>query len=74
MTASDLLELGIADQVIAEPPGGAHRDPDLAAQAVGQAIAEELAALDALSPAARLEARYRKFRQMGAYLESGRRA
>ena len=71
MTASDLLDLGVADSVIAEPPGGAHRDPELAAQKVGEAIAHELAELRALSPAARLEQRYQKFRKMGSFLESG---
>jgi acetyl-CoA carboxylase carboxyl transferase subunit alpha len=57
--------------VIAEPPGGAHRDPELAAQKVGEVIAQELAELRALSPAARLEQRYRKFRKMGAFIEGG---
>jgi acetyl-CoA carboxylase carboxyl transferase subunit alpha len=67
MTAADLHELGIADRVLDEPPGGAHRDPDLAARTVGDAIADELEALDRLSPAERLEARYQKFRRMGAF-------
>jgi acetyl-CoA carboxylase carboxyl transferase subunit alpha len=74
MTAADLLELGIADLVLPEPPGGAHRDPDAAARAVGDAIAQELRAVMAMSTSARLEARYRKFRRMGAYIESGKRA
>ncbi len=73
MTASDLHELGIADRLVAEPPGGAHRDPDSAARAVGDAVAEELAALDGLSADERLEARYRKFRGMGVFLEGGGR-
>jgi acetyl-CoA carboxylase carboxyl transferase subunit alpha len=71
MTASDLLELGIADSVIQEPAGGAHRDPEAAADAVGEAIGRELSAVAALSPTKRLEARYAKFRRMGSFLESG---
>ncbi|MGZ3438405.1 MAG: acetyl-CoA carboxylase carboxyltransferase subunit alpha [Polyangia bacterium] len=71
MTASDLLELGIADSVIQEPPGGAHRDPEAAADAVGEAIARELATVSALSVPKRLEERYAKFRRMGSFLESG---
>jgi acetyl-CoA carboxylase carboxyl transferase subunit alpha len=71
MTATDLLELGIADAVVNEPAGGAHRDPEAAADAVGEAIARELTALTALTPAQRVEARYEKFRRMGSFLESG---
>jgi acetyl-CoA carboxylase carboxyl transferase subunit alpha len=71
MTAADLLELGIADSVVNEPAGGAHRDADAAADAVGEAIAQALGAVAALTPAERLEARYGKFRRMGSFLESG---
>ena len=45
MTAPDLLELGIADAIVQEPAGGAHRDTDAAADAVGEAIARELEAV-----------------------------
>jgi acetyl-CoA carboxylase carboxyl transferase subunit alpha len=71
MTATDLVELGIADSLVQEPAGGAHRDPDAAADAVGEAIARELAALTALTAAERVAARYEKFRRMGSFLESG---
>jgi acetyl-CoA carboxylase carboxyl transferase subunit alpha len=74
MTAQDLLDLRIADRVIAEPPGGAHRDPELAAQLVGDAIDEALGKLSHLDAPQRIEARYQKFRRMGAFLDSGRRA
>jgi acetyl-CoA carboxylase carboxyl transferase subunit alpha len=69
MTAADLLELAIADRVLDEPPGGAHRDPEAAALTVGDAIAEELAQLERLSVDERLRARYDKFRRMGAFLD-----
>jgi acetyl-CoA carboxylase carboxyl transferase subunit alpha len=71
MTATDLVELGVADAVVQEPAGGAHRDPDAAADAVGEAIARELSTLSALAPAARIEQRYEKFRRMGSFLERG---
>ena len=71
MTASDLHELGIADLIVQEPAGGAHRDPEAAADAVGEAIWRELTAVAGLAVAERLEARYAKFRRMGSFLESG---
>jgi acetyl-CoA carboxylase carboxyl transferase subunit alpha len=69
MTAADLVELGVADRLLPEPPGGAHRDPDEAARAVADAIADELARLDTLSVPARLDERYAKYRRMGAFVE-----
>jgi acetyl-CoA carboxylase carboxyl transferase subunit alpha len=65
ITAPDLLGLGIIDEIVPEPPGGAHQDYDAAASFVDEAIARHLAELSAMSQADRLEARYRKFRAMG---------
>jgi acetyl-CoA carboxylase carboxyl transferase subunit alpha len=65
ITAPDLLALGIIDEVVKEPPGGAHLDYDRAAALVDEAVTRHLAELQALPPADRLEARYRKFRHMG---------
>jgi len=45
ITAEDLQQLGVVDRVVAEPVGGAHRDPSQAINSVGEAIAEELDAL-----------------------------
>jgi acetyl-CoA carboxylase carboxyl transferase subunit alpha len=69
MTANDVVELGVADAVLPEPAGGAHRDVDLAASTVAEAIGAELETLCALRPAALLDARYEKFRRMGAFSE-----
>jgi acetyl-CoA carboxylase carboxyl transferase subunit alpha len=69
MTAHDVVELGVADAVLPEPAGGAHRDVDLAASTVAEAIGAELETLCALAPAALLDARYDKFRRMGAFTE-----
>jgi acetyl-CoA carboxylase carboxyl transferase subunit alpha len=69
--ARELLEQGIADEVIAEPLGGAHRDMQQAADAICASLRRHLADLLALDNAALLAARYDKYRQMGRYLENG---
>jgi len=65
ITAPDLLERALIDEIIPEPVGGAHTDPDAAARLLDEALARALAMSDALSSEARLEQRYQKFRQMG---------
>jgi acetyl-CoA carboxylase carboxyl transferase subunit alpha len=65
LTAADIHRLGIADEVVPEPPGGAHRDFKQAAALLGPVIARHLAELSSLSTAELLEARYRKYRAMG---------
>jgi acetyl-CoA carboxylase carboxyl transferase subunit alpha len=66
ITARDMKELGVTDEIIPEPPGGAHADPAGAAAAVGEAIERHLKELLGLTPEERLERRYRKFRAFGA--------
>ena len=51
ITAQDLQELGVIDRIVAEPQGGAHRDPIETAQRLGAALEEELSGLDSLSEA-----------------------
>jgi len=70
MTAPDLLNLGIIDAIIPEPPGGAHRDPPRMFQAVKAAISSQLMLLSALDPAERLRRRQRRFRKIGFYSET----
>src|SRR5271163_914495 len=60
LTAEDLLRLGVAYEVVAEPAGGAHREPDEAIAALGQAIERHLRRLVPMSPAALLADRARK--------------
>lgn len=67
MTAADCKALGIADEVIPEPPGGAHSDPVATIDAVGQALVRHLDRLAAIPVDSLLEARYAKFRRMGAW-------
>jgi acetyl-CoA carboxylase carboxyl transferase subunit alpha len=73
MTAPDLERLGIVDEVVPEAPGGAHRDFDLTVSNLGRALRRHLDELGAL-PSDKLRGlRYDKFRQMGAFVESGGR-
>jgi acetyl-CoA carboxylase carboxyl transferase subunit alpha len=65
ITAPDLLALGIIDEIVKEPAGGAHLDYAEAAALVDEALARHLADLRSLPSAARLDARYDKFRNMG---------
>jgi acetyl-CoA carboxylase carboxyl transferase subunit alpha len=50
MTAQDLADLGVIDRIVPEPMGGAHRDPQAAAEGLGTAIGEELDALSGKTP------------------------
>lgn len=65
LTASDLLSLGIADEIIPEPEGGAHTDPEAVYAALDRALSTHLARLFKLRDCA--EHRYRKFRAMGNF-------
>jgi acetyl-CoA carboxylase carboxyl transferase subunit alpha len=65
ITAPDLLELGIIDEIVKEPVGGAHLDYDEAARLLDAAIVRHLDELNALAEAQRLEGRYAKFRGIG---------
>jgi acetyl-CoA carboxylase carboxyl transferase subunit alpha len=65
MTAPDLLGLGIIDEIVPEPTGGAHNNPAAAATLLDAALDRALAEVGALDAATRLDQRYRKFRQMG---------
>ena len=67
LTAQDCLELGIIDAIVAEPPEGAHVNPDETAQRLKAALEAEMAALTARSTKRLLRDRYRKFRKMGEY-------
>ncbi len=65
ITAPDLLGLGVIDEIVPEPPGGAHCDPLAAGATLDAALTRCLAELGALPSAARLDLRYAKFRRMG---------
>lgn len=65
LTAQDLLDLGVIDEVIPEPLGGAHRDPAAMVQTVKQRVLTYFAQLRALPMDELLDRRYRKFRHIG---------
>ncbi len=65
LTARDVKELGIIDEVIAEPEGGAHLDPQVVFTGVKTFLLEQLARLRAVPSAQLLENRYRKYRRLG---------
>jgi acetyl-CoA carboxylase carboxyl transferase subunit alpha len=65
ITAPDLLAAGLIDEIVPEPPGGAHTDPASAARAIDQALSRTLAEVSALDSETRLARRYDKFRSMG---------
>ena len=65
LTAQDLTTLGICDQIIAEPKGGAHRDPKSTMRAVGQTLAKLLDELGKKKPDSLMKDRRQKFLDMG---------
>lgn len=69
LTAHDLLRMGVIDEVVGEPPGGAHNDPKLAAERLTSRLLFHLREVESLDASARLEGRFQKFRKMGAFLE-----
>ena len=71
ITAKDLTELGIIDDVIPEPPGGAHSDHDAAAALVDQSLQKHLGELKKLSADELVKSRYDKFRTMAQFFTEG---
>jgi acetyl-CoA carboxylase carboxyl transferase subunit alpha len=67
LTAPDLLGLGVIDEVIDEPPGGAHEDWDGTAKVLKESLMRNLAELGERSVAELLDGRYAKYRKMGAW-------
>ena len=69
ITAEDLLELAVIDEIIPEPPGGAHADPDAAAQALGDALRRHVRLLRKTKMEKLLKRREEKYLSMGALSE-----
>ncbi len=67
--AQDLLELGVVDRIIPEPPGGAHIDPEQTFRNVDKQIHQALRKLEAMPVDEMLRERYQKFRRMGVFIE-----
>jgi acetyl-CoA carboxylase carboxyl transferase subunit alpha len=71
ITATDLKELGIIDEIIPEPEGGAHVDFEAAARFLDEVLDRQLVVLTNQSTKDLLEARYDKFRKMGQFFDLG---
>ena len=69
LTANEMKELGLVDEVVPEPLGGAHRNHHLAAAALKESLIKHLKALSEKPMAELLEQRYNKFRKFGVYAE-----
>src|ERR1700736_5732524 len=69
LTADDLYKLGVVDEIVPEPEGGAHRDYDSAAASVGRALRQNLDKLMEQPIDQLLKKRYKKFRALGNFTE-----
>ena len=67
ITAQDLKQFGIVDEVIPEPEGGAHTSHEETAEILDRYLCRQMEALDGIEPEKLLENRYRKFRRMGEF-------
>ncbi|PIE82711.1 MAG: acetyl-CoA carboxylase carboxyl transferase subunit alpha [Candidatus Contendobacter odensis] len=70
LTADRLLSLNLIDDMVPEPPGGAHRDPAKMAENVGLALSKQLQLLDLLSTTELLEQRYKRLMAYGEFKET----
>ena len=70
ITAKDLIELGVVDEIVREPMGGAHRDHNRAASLLRRVIRRHLGELMAMSPEELIAHRYDRFRRLGVYAET----
>src|ERR1051325_5845910 len=73
LTAPDLLDFGLIDQIVPEPPGGAHADHRAMADRLDLALKEALSSVRDVSDEERIARRYDKFRAMGRFEESAGR-
>jgi acetyl-CoA carboxylase carboxyl transferase subunit alpha len=69
LTSTDLLKLGVVDEVIPEPLGGAHRECEAAAKQLGESLRKHLDELAKLSPEKLREQRYDRFRAIGVFVD-----
>ena len=69
MNSEHLLQFGIVDEIIPEPPGGAHKNPDQVAMEFKDTILKHIKELSSLSKDELIEKRYHKFRTIGEVLE-----
>ncbi len=70
ITAEDLVRLGVVDEIIAEPLGGAHQDPEAAGEALRAALIRQVAELRKVKPERLVKRRAEKFGAIGAFAEA----
>ena len=70
ITSEDLLRLGVIDEIVPEPAGGAHADPDAAGEALREALVRHVGELRRLRPERLVRKRAEKYAAMGAYSEA----
>jgi acetyl-CoA carboxylase carboxyl transferase subunit alpha len=71
LTAPDLYRLGVIDEIVKEPLGGAHRNPPKVAEDLREAVGRHLSDLEKMNVDDLLKLRYEKFRKMGSFIEEG---
>jgi acetyl-CoA carboxylase carboxyl transferase subunit alpha len=71
LTAHDLHQLGVIDEIVKEPLGGAHRDPETMAERLKGTVEHHLRGLERMDIEELLKLRYEKFRRMGTFIEGG---
>lgn len=71
LTAQDLLGFKVIDEVIPEPPGGAHRDPEATAKKILETILKAIEELKTKTPGKLVEERYKRLRRIGSFEETG---
>lgn len=69
LTAEDVLELGVVDEIIPEPPGAAHSDADATKRAVSEVMARHLKELAKINPKKLVQSRAKKYMEMGSFTE-----
>jgi acetyl-CoA carboxylase carboxyl transferase subunit alpha len=74
LTARDLLAHGIVDEVLSEPLGGAHNEPEAAVEAVVHAVEAALARLSKLEPQEIVKGRHERYRRIGTHVSEGEMA
>jgi acetyl-CoA carboxylase carboxyl transferase subunit alpha len=71
LTAHDLHQLGVIDEIVKEPLGGAHRDPETMAERLKGTVEHHLRGLERMDIEELLKLRYEKFRRMGTFIDDG---
>ena len=74
LTAQDLLAHGIVDEVLPEPLGGAHKEPEAAVEAVVRTVEAALARLSKLEPQGIVKSRHERYRRIGTHVTEGEMA